>query len=208
MDFEQLDIFTYLKDCGQQLVEPPILLRPGQTIYKAVKADVEKRIVTADTSYLCGENNEDRGYRLLQDNGLYDIALNSTIGTVFFTDLTVAKKVAADYLAAHKDGIILAKDIKPVSVSAYSFIRKDGAEKIAFYADLGNGNYYVRGFMTYDRVEPEEKAMREFMQQKEFAYYKITEKKKHKPQFKTMYKCTNTDSGWLYAENKFAAAVG
>lgn len=59
--------------------EPPRLLREGQTVYKAVRGDVETHIVTGET-WTCGEGN--RGYRLKRMGGCWDCTWNIQINKV------------------------------------------------------------------------------------------------------------------------------
>ena len=44
--------------------EPPILLDIGQTAYKVIKGDINEIYVYDKKSWMCGENNSERGYRL------------------------------------------------------------------------------------------------------------------------------------------------
>lgn len=45
--------------------EPPVLLVPGEIVYKVVLGDIEQFVVTPET-WLCGRVN--RGYRLKKEN--------------------------------------------------------------------------------------------------------------------------------------------
>lgn len=61
--------------------EPPVLLVPGEIVYKVVLGDIEQFVVTPET-WLCGRVN--RGYRLKKEN-CWDVTWNTQINKVVFT---------------------------------------------------------------------------------------------------------------------------
>lgn len=202
--YEQLDIFSLIK---QQKEEPPILLNKGQTIYLVNKGEVVKCTVSAEEdSWICGENN--RGYRLVKDSGLYDCTWNDKIlGKEAFTDYASARDKADEYMKTH-NGIILAGEIKPISTVAFSYIRDcDNRELTAFYCDLGSDMYYIKAFITYHHIAKGKKAIKKFMEQQEFKYDNPRKIDNFIPHFKNMYKCTE-QSDWLYAECEYTYAIG
>lgn len=202
--YEQLDIFSILEP---QKKEPPILLNKGQTVYLVNKADVIKCTVSDDEdSWICGENN--RGYRLTREKGGYDCTWNDRIlQKEVFTDYESARNKADEFLKTH-DGIILAKDIKPISIITFSYIRDcDNCELTAFYCDLGNDMYYIKEFMTYHHICKGQKAIKKFMEQHEFKYDNLKQIDGFTPEFRNMYRCTE-QSDWDYAECGYTYAVG
>ncbi len=187
--------------------EPPILLSKGQTVYLVNKAEVIKcTVADNENSWVCGDNN--RGCRLVKENGLYSCTWNDRIlGKEAFTDYESAKSKADEYLKLHNK-IIFAGDIKPVSTVAYAYIRDcDNRKMTAFYCDLGNGMYYIKEFMTYHHIIKGSKAIKKFMEQQEFKYCSPKEIKGFVPHFKNMYKCTE-QSDWDYAECEYTYAIG
>lgn len=197
----QLDIFSYM---GKEEKEPPILLSKGQTVYLVNKAEIEKCTVSGEM-WTFGDNG--RSYRLIRENGLYNVTNNEKLGREAFTDYESAKSKADEYLKLHNK-IIFAGDIKPVSTVAYAYIRDcDNRKMTAFYCDLGNDMYYIKEFMTYHHIRKGGKAIKKFMEQQEFKYCSPKEIKDFVPHFKNMYKCTE-QSNWDYAECEYAYAVG
>lgn len=202
--YEQLDLFSFLQ---AEEKEPPILLEKGQTVYLVSKAEViTAKVVDDENSWICGENN--RGYRLIRENGGYDCTWNDKIlGRESFTDYESAKEKAYEYLKSH-DGIILAENIVPISTTAYSYIRDcDSRKMTAFYCDIGNDIYYIKEFMTYHHICKGKKTIKKFMEQQEFEYENPKEIEGFVPNFKNMYKCTS-QSDWDYAECEYTYAVG
>lgn len=202
--YEQLDIFSLMKS---QIEEPEILLSSGQKVFLVNKADVIKCVVCNDeTSWICGENN--RGYRLIKENGGYDVTWNDRIlGKEAFTDYKSARNKADEFKKTH-DGIILASDIEPASIVAYSYIRNcDNREMFSFYCDLGNDMYYVKEFMTYHHIIKGKEAIKKFTRQQEVNNNNSKQIDDFVPNFKNMYKCT-VQSDWDYAECEYTYAVG
>lgn len=197
----QIDMFAFM----QQEKEPQILLSEGQEVYVVNKAEVIKCTATGE-SWICGENN--RSYRLVKENGLYEITWNSKIlGKEAFTDYESAREKAEEYLKFH-DGIILAGDIKPISITAFSYIRNvDSQDMTAFYCDLGDDMYYIKEFMTYHHIIKGKNAIKRFMEQQEFEYCNSKKIDGFLPHFKNMYKCME-QSDWEYAEYEYCYAVG
>lgn len=197
----QLDIFSYM---GKEEKEPPILLSKGQIVYLVNKAEIEKCTVSGEM-WTFGDNG--RGYRLIRENGLYNVTTNEKLGWEAFTDYESAKSKADEYLKLHNK-IIFAGDIKPVSTVAYAYIRDcDNRKMTAFYCDLGDDMYYIKEFMTYHHIIKGSKAIKKFMEQQEFKYCSPKEIKDFVPSFKNMYKCAE-QSNWDYAECEYTYAVG
>lgn len=69
--------------------EPPVLLVPGEIVYKVVLGDIEQFVVTPET-WLCGRVN--RGYRLKKEN-CWDVTWNTQINKVVFTTPEPAMQV-------------------------------------------------------------------------------------------------------------------
>lgn len=203
----QLDLFSFLKT---ETREPPILLESGQPVYLVNKADViAAKVTDNEKSWVCGENNNNRGYRLIRQDGGYGCTWNDDLGKVAFTKYNDAREKADEYLKTH-DGIILAKDIKPISTVAYSQVRGDGKQLTAFYCDLGNGMYYIKEFITFHHIckgKNADKAIKRFMQQQEFKNNKYKDIAGYVPSFKNMYKCTK-QSDWDYAECGYSHVTG
>lgn len=197
----QIDMFAFM----QQEREPQILLSKGQKVYITKKAEVIKCTVSGK-SWICGDDN--RGYSLIKENGLHEVIWNSKIlGQEAFVDYESAREKAEEYLRSHS-GIILAEDIKPISITAFSYIRDvDSREMTAFYCDLGDEMYYVKEFMTYHHFIKGKKAIKKFMEQQEFEHCSTKEIDGFLPHFKNMYKCTE-QSDWEYAECDYYYAVG
>lgn len=197
----QIDMFAFM----QQEREPQILLSKGQKVYITKKAEVIKCTVSGK-SWICGDDN--RGYSLTKENGSHEVVWNSKIlGQEAFVDYESARAKAEEYLRSHS-GIILAEDIKPISITAFSYIRDvDSREMTAFYCDLGDEMYYVKEFMTYHHIIKGKKAIKKFMEQQEFEHCSTKEIDGFLPHFKNMYKCTE-QSDWEYAECDYCYAVG
>ena len=199
--YEQLDIFSLMQPKSE---EPPILLTKGKVVYLVSKADVVKCTVSGETWVYGGC---ERGYRLVKENGLYAVTDNKELGETAFSDYEKALEKADEYLKSH-NGIILAGDIKPISIVAYSYIRDcDNRGMTAFYCDLGDDLYYIKEFMTYHHIIKGKKAIKKFMEQQEFEYCNPKEIDGFVPHFKNMYKCTE-HSDWDYAECGYTYAVG
>lgn len=74
--------------------EPPVLLVPGEIVYKVVLGDIEQSVVTPET-WLYGRDN--RGYRLKKEN-CWDVTWNTQINKVVFTTTEPAMQIAWQYL--------------------------------------------------------------------------------------------------------------
>lgn len=199
--YEQLDLFSYLKPPKSKM---PFIISPRQEIYIVDKADVEKMIVDDEETWICGNC---RYYRLRKEGGTYDVTNNDEIGERAFLDYEDARNKAYEYLRSHID-IILAEDINPLNIVAYSYVRKcDNRVMTAFYCDLGKDVYYIKEFMTFHHICKGKKWVKKFMEQQEFRYENLQEIQGYAPHFKNMYKCVNP-SDWLYAECGYAYAMG
>ena len=200
---EQISIFDL--DCMKSpILDSPVLLQAGQTVYKVIKGDIEKYTVLPESWAL---ENGDRGYRLIEENGLYNCTWNHSIGVDVFAQYEPACSQAEAFLKTHD--VIRTEDIKPVRTVAYSYIRDcDKRTMTAFYSELNNGMVYVKEFMTYHHIfeaDKKKKAIKKFMEQKEFEYHS-PEQIEYEPRFKNMYRCKNSD--WDYAEAGYSNAVG
>lgn len=201
----QLSIFDILDKGIEKESEPPILLNIGQTVYKVIRGDIKEFYVYDEKSWLCGENQTERGYRLKEKDGCYGCAWNSSIGRDIFTNMEQAHQVAEAYLSNNK--CIRKENIKPVKTVTYSYEREvDSRTMTAFYSILDNGMVYINEFMTYHHIcKDVDKAIKQFMNQQEFKYGSPVEIE-HQPVFKNMYPCKN-DSDWCYAEAKYGQLI-
>ena len=204
--YDQLDLFSYLKPPKSEI---PFIISPRQEIYIVDKADVEKMTVEDEKTWICGNS---RYYRLRREGGIYSVTNNDEIGERAFLNYEEARNKAYEYLRSHID-IILAEDIKPLIIAAYSYVRKcDNRTMTAFYCDLGDDMYYIKEFMTFHHIckngkKKKEDVVKKFMEQQEFKYENPQEIQGYVPHFKNMYKCVKP-SDWLYAECGYAYAVG
>lgn len=198
----QISLFDMLN----QKNEPPILLNIGQEVYIVIKGDVKKATVFDEKSWLCGE--DDRGYRLIYENGIYDCIKNSNINKNVFLSENKAINKAEEYMQNHD--VILAKDIHPIYIASYQYVRKlDGRIMTAFYCELDNDKAYLKDFMTFHYVvdvEKKKKAVKKFFNQQEFQYNDV-EKIEYNPTFKNMYRI-NQQYDWDYSEAGHSYAIG
>lgn len=205
MKMTQLDISSLLPPVTEKTA--PVLLKEGDTVYLVVKGDIEEYFV-AERTWTYGNNDEERGYRIINKISSSDYFTNNKelSNSIAFTDFDAAKKKALEYLAAHPN-VIMAGDIKPLSVTAYSYIRKiDNRKLISYCCDLGDDTYYLKGFITYEHIIiGKKKALKEFKNQTEME--KAVEYSDFEPEFKNMYKCTDL-SNWDYGESKYNYAIG
>lgn len=160
--------------------------------------------VDGEETWVCGNC---RYYRLRREGGMYSTTNNDEIGERTFLSYRDAKEKACGYLRSHTD-IILADDIKPLSIAAYSYVRAfDDRVMTAFYCDLGDDMYYIQEFMTFHYICKGKKWIKRFMEQHEFKHGNPQEIQGYEPRFKNMYKCVKP-SDWLYAESGYSYAVG
>lgn len=177
--------------------EPPVLLQEGQMVYKVVRGDVEKHIVTGE-SWTCSEDN--RGYRLKRIGGCWDCTWNTQINKVVFLDRKSAEIVAIRYLAENEH--ILAQDIRAKNVVAYQYEYND-RKIINFYSVLENGNVYYHYGSMYEHIG-KEKEIKKFEEdrRKYIDTYGYTELKEYRPEYVNMYKCLK-HGAWLYATARY-----
>lgn len=200
--YKQLDIFGFM-----QPEEPPILLPKGAAVYLVNKADMIKCTVSKNrNSWVCGGNNDNRGYTLVRDSGGYTCTWNDSLGKEAFTDYESARQKADEYLKSHS-GIILAGDIKPISTIAYSYMSSFNGKMTSFCCDLGNDTYYIKEYMTYEHIVKGKEAVKKFMEQQAFTFNEPKKIEGFVPTFKNMYRCT-AESDWDYAECGYICAVG
>ena len=184
---------------------PQIMLKEGDVVYKVLKGNVCQYTVTEEKSWIFGTDN--RGYRLVDKDGIYNVTSNSKLGVDCFRLESDARQIAEQYLDTHD--VICAKDIQHGDVIAYSYIRDlDGREMTAFYTDIGNGLLYMKEFMSYHYiVENTPKNIRHFMEQQEFSRPGV-HKVNFTPSFKNMYRSKEPGDSWIYAEAGYSAAIG
>lgn len=193
----QMTLFEYEERISYK--EPEKLLKMGQMVYVVQKGDVEKCTVV-DESWLCGDGDSDRGYRVIKESGCYGVVHNSKINQSMFVDEERANRNADKFLAEHK--VIRAVDINILNVVAYGYTRDvDGRRMKAFYCDIGNGLLYMKDFMTFHHIMRNcDKTIKEFMKEIDEirGYGADVERIEHTPVPKNMYLCNG--GNWLYAE--------
>lgn len=197
----QMSVFDFISVSK----EPPILLQPKDEIFVVKKGDIEKFYVENTDSWICGIDNENRGYRL--SNGkLYNTVTNADIGSSAFTDYNSARIKAEEYINSHD--VIPAADIHIAKTVAYGYRRKvDERDMVAFYCTLESGDLYVKEFMTFCHiVKNTKKAIEKFMSQQEFEFEDPVQINCIVNP-KNMYKCKGTND-WLYTEAGCAYGIG
>ena len=190
-------------DCMKPpIVDSPVLLQSGQTVYRVIKGDIEKCTILSESWNL---ENGNRGYRLSIESGGYGCTWNDRVGVDIFAEYGPAKELTEAFLSTHE--VIMAENIKPIRTVAYSYVREcDQRTMTAFYSELDNGMVYVKEFMTYHHIfKDKNKAIKDFMKQQEFEYCNPRQIE-YEPKFKNMYRCKNSD--WDYGEARYGNAVG
>ena len=176
--------------------EPPVLLVPGEIVYKVVLGDIEQSVVTPET-WLCGRDN--RGYRLKKEN-CWDVTWNTQINKVVFTTPEPAMQVAGQYLKENEH--ILAKDICATKVEAYQ-CEYDSRTINNFYALLENGTVYFHYGSMYEHIGCQ-KEINSFEENRKRhvnsnGYIELTD---YKPKYSNMYKFQSSNN-WLYAAARY-----
>lgn len=192
----QMNLFEWLHQQAMPLQEEsPILLHPGDKVYLVVRGDIEEHTVINRTWELAGG---DRGYDL--DSWQ---TWNSKIGRTTFTSYEDAEKAANEYIATNVSDVILAKDIKPVKVVAYSYAGYED-DVIDYYAILEDGNIYYRYGSLYEHIgtDIEIKKFEKDMADTIKNHKDIIILEDYNPIFKNMYKVDNKDN-WLYAAARY-----
>lgn len=189
------DLFDLMSP-QKKTMEPPILLREGQKVYKVIRGDVEECIVTG-RSWVCFETN--RGYTLKRLGGCWDVVWNDSIGVNLFTDLKEANEKTEKYLI--ENDCIRAGDIKAKEVFAYKYLYND-REIVSFYAVLEDDTVYYKYGGMYEHIGTM-KEMAGFEKdmhndRKRDGYEEIAD---YLPVFTNMYKCKNDT--WLYAAARY-----
>lgn len=88
----QLDIFSFIGNG-----EPPILLSPGQKIYKVRIGEIEEYVVSEEEGYTYTYGDNGRGYYLNDIEGYgHGNAWNDSLGKSDFIDLEPALKTACE----------------------------------------------------------------------------------------------------------------
>lgn len=197
----QMNIFDFIITSE----EPPVLLYPGNEVFVVTKGDIERFYVEERKSWICGSDNENRGYSI--SNGrTYNVVTNMDIGSCAFLEHDRAKMKAEEYINSHD--VILADDIRIVKTVAYGYRRKvDDREMVSFYCTLDNGELYMKEFMTFCHiVKNTKKAIEKFMNQQEFKH-ENPKQISYLVKPKNMYRCKGTDA-WLYTEAGCTYGVG
>lgn len=192
----QMNLFEWLHQQAMPLQEEsPILLHPGDKVYLVVRGDIEEHTVLDRTWSLSGGN---RGYAL-DDYTTW----NDRIGITTFTSYEDAEKAANEYITTNATDVILAKDIKPVKVVAYSHAGYED-DVINYYAILEDGNIYYRYGSLYEHIgiDTEIKKFEKDMADTIKNHKDITILEDYKPIFKNMYKVDKKDN-WLYAAARY-----
>ena len=190
----QMNLFEWLHQQAMPLQEEsPILLHPGDKVYLVVRGDIEEHTVLNRTWELSGS---DRGYDL--DHWT---TWNSKIGRTTFTSYKDAKKAANEYITTNATDVILAKDIKPVKVVAYSYIYYEH-EIIYFYAILEDGTVYRHSDGIYEHIGKDAKYEINYFEERMNMKKDITILEDYKPTFNNMYKVDKNDN-WLYAAARY-----
>lgn len=197
----QMNIFDFISVSE----EPPVLLYPRNEVFVVSKGDIEKFYVEERKSWICGSDNENRGY-CLSNGRTYNVITNMDIGICAFLEHDRAKIKAEEYINSHD--VILADDIRIVKTVAYGYRRKvDDRDMVAFYCTLDNGDLYMKEFMTFCHiVKNTKKAIEKFMSQQEFEFEDPVQINCIVNP-KNMYKCKGTND-WLYTEAGCAYGIG
>lgn len=183
--------------------EPEILYRKGEILFHQLKGEIEKYTVTGET-WLCHEDN--RGYRLQAENGMYNVVTNES--TDFYRTQDKAEEAAKKWLKG-KD-VIPPERIIFSSVDAYQYIREcDGRKMTAFLGVMEDGNLYEKNFYTYHHVvKDNKKARKSFCEELEqYTNCNVKKIEGYVPEVKQMYLCKEGDT-WLYAEAGYGGAIG
>ena len=201
----QITLFEY--EATLNYIEPPILFRKGQVVFVVNKGDVERCSVLGE-NWLCGDGQNDRGYRVLKESGAYGVVFNSKKGQDVFTDEESAILISEKFIAEHR--VIRAKEINVRDAVAYSYIRNvDDRKMVAFYCDIGNGLLYMKDFMTFHHITKNcDKTIKEFMKgiDEMRGYGADVERIEYTPNPKNMYLCSGGD--WLYTEAGCSYGIG
>lgn len=195
----QLSIFDFLK----MEDEPEILYKKGDILFHQLKGEIKKYTVTGET-WLCHEDN--RGYRLQDENGMYNVVTNDSID--FYRTQKEAEEAAKKWLNG-KD-VIPPERIIFSSVDVYQYIREcDGRKMTAFLGVMEDGNLYEKNFYTYHHVvKDSKKARKSFCEELEqYANCNVKKIEGYVPEVKQMYRCKEGDT-WMYAEAGYGGAIG
>ena len=204
---KQLSLF----DMEEMQPDIPKLLEDGQRIYIVYKADIIPSVVRfsrIEKSFL--EMDYYRRYIVDPCPFLADVT-NDSIGDSVFTTLEAVEAKVKQILKGTHDDVILASDIKVLSVEAYAYTRETDSHTIILYiADIGNDMYLVKGYMTYERILiGKEKAYGDFKEeQKKVTAYGATLRplEGYKPEIKNMYRCSD-HTYWDYTVSECAYAI-
>jgi len=171
--------------------EPPILLQPGQKVYKVIRGDIETYTVLdrKGWTWKCGYKLEDRGYTLCNEHS-YGVTWNSHLGKYCFLDFSAAKAAAERYISSHD--VLCVDDMRPVKTVAYSYYcRFSGERKVMFYSELDNGMIYVAEWCKLHFLADADKkdaVIKHFMEQEAFDVLPdIVREENYEPVFRNMY---------------------
>lgn len=195
---DQLTFFDVLNN------EPEILYYKGDVLFQQLKGEVVPYTITGE-NWLCHED-KNRGYRLQQENGCYNVVTNDS--TDFYRTQEEAEEAAGKWLIG-KD-VISPEQIVFSFVEAYQYIREcDGRNMTAFLGVMENGDLYIKNFMSYHHVVKDSKKARKSFQEdlERNANCKIEKIEGYMPEVKRMYRCKAGDT-WMYAEARYGGTIG
>lgn len=195
---DQLTFFDMLNN------EPEILYYKGDVLFQQLKGEVVPYTITGENWLFHEDKN--RGYRLQQENGCYNVVTNDS--TDFYRTQEEAEEAAGKWLIG-KD-VISPEQIVFSFVEAYQYIREcDGRNMTAFLGVMENGDLYIKNFMSYHHVVKDSKKARKSFQEdlERNANCKIEKIEGYMPEVKRMYRCKDGDT-WMYAEARYERAIG
>lgn len=89
----QISIFDILSfEDREESHVPQIMLKEGEVVYKVLKGDVCQYAVTEENSWIFGTDN--RGYRLVDKNGIYNVTSSGKLGVDCFQSESDARQIA------------------------------------------------------------------------------------------------------------------
>lgn len=195
---DQLTFFDVLNN------EPEILYYKGDVLFQQLKGEVVPYTITGE-NWLFHEN-KNRGYRLQQENGCYNVVTNDS--TDFYRTQEKAEEAARKWLIG-KD-VISPEQIVFSFVEAYQYIIEcDGHNMTAFLGVMENGDLYIKNFMSYHHVVKDSKKARKSFQEdlERYADCNMEKIEGYIPEVKRMYRCKAGDT-WMYAEARYGGSIG
>lgn len=196
---DQLTFFDVLNN------EPKILYYKGDVLFQQLKGEVVPYTITGE-NWLFHEN-KNRGYRLQQENGCYNVVTNDS--TDFYRTQKEAEEAAGKWLSG-KD-VISPEQIAFTYIEAYQYVRNlEGDYKMtAFLGVLENGNLYIKNFTSFHHIVKDSKKARKSFQEdiERNTNCKIEKIEDYTPEVKRMYRCKAGDT-WMYAEARYGGTIG